>query len=463
MYCCELTLRLPPVVSVGSPPLVLYVVGYFTGRTAGAKLYGAVRKEGGVMQRVCAVLGGVWWLLAQPACAELAAGVVQQVFFPYAAGKPSVPGLTPGTVISRETWESATDYLPPEILDRVKAGELQFSIQETTDLPVSEAYIEATRKYAEQVTITPDGELEGYVAGLPFPILDPADPHAGLKAAWNMRHRDFGDTMQVWNTFRIVSESGSPVREIENYYVVAYGMHRPLVDGMNPNRWEREGILYKEFFHITSPFDVKNSMMLKHRYVRDQANDDNWAYTPAGRKIRKVILKHEDASYDSGFLNEDFFGFWGYIRSYEWKMLGKKRLLAPVGIKATSATFGGRGAWYPVDPWELREVIVLQGTPRASDHPYSKRVLYIDQQMFVPLYVLLYNRDGKHQKTLFELYGNPQYNAGNEHVRVPLWVGESMIDYDGHCASMTVVTKILYNQLLPDDFFHLEKIVARGQ
>ncbi|MCS6924444.1 MAG: DUF1329 domain-containing protein [Candidatus Binatia bacterium] len=415
------------------------------------------------MQRMCVVLGGVVLLFVQPAYAELPAEVLQQVFSPYAIEKPSVPGLTPGMVISRETWEAAKDYLPLEILDRVKAGEFQFSIQETTDLPVSEAYVEATRKYAEQVRIGPDGELEGYVAGLPFPRLDPTDPSAGLKAAWNMRHRDFGDIVQVWNTFRLVPESGLPDREIENYYVVAYGMHRPISDGMNPNKWERDGILYKEFFHITNPFDLKNTMSLKHRYVRDQANDDNWVYTPASRKIRKVIVKHEDASYDSGFLNEDFFGFWGYIRSYEWKLLGKKRLLAPIGIKAVSATFGGRGSWYPVDPWELREMIVLEGTPKASGHPYSRRVLYIDQQTFVPVYVLLYKRDGAHQKTLFELYGNPQYNPGNEHVRVPLWAGESMIDYDNRFASMTVVTKILYNQPVPEDFFNLEKIVSRGQ
>lgn len=415
------------------------------------------------MQRVCAVLGGLVWLLAQPVYAELAAEVIQQVFFPYATGKPSDPRLTPGVVISQATWESAEDYLPPEILDRVKAGEFQFSIQETTDLPVSEAYIEATRRYAEQVRIGPDGELDGYVAGLPFPILDPADPHAGLKAAWNLRHRDFGDVVQVWNTFRLVPESGSPDREIENYYVVAYGMHRPLSDGLNPNRWERDGVLYKEFFHITNPFDLKNTMSLKHRYVRDQANDDNWVYTPASRKIRKTIVKHEDASYDSGFLNEDFFGFWGYIRSYEWKLLGTKRLLAPMGIRGISATFGGRGSWYPVDPWELREMLILEGRPKANNHPYSKRVLYIDRQTFVPVYVLLYNRQGKHQKTLFELYGNPRYNPGNEHVRVPLWAGESMIDYDNRFASMTAVSKILYDQPLPDDFFNLEKIVSRGQ
>jgi hypothetical protein len=307
------------------------------------------------------------------------------------------------------------------------------------------------------------GELEGYVSGLPFPILDIQDQQAGLKAAWNVRHRDFGDVVQVWNTFRLVTETGAAEREIENYYVVHYGMHRPHVNGTNPNKWESDGILYKEFFHILAPFDLKNSMSIKIRYARDRVNDDNWLYSPASRKIRKMIIKQDEASYDSGFLNEDFFGYWGYVRACNWKFLGTRRLLAPVGAKVITATFGGRGNWYPVDPWELREMIILECTPAAQGHMYSKRVLYIDQQMFVPVYVLFYDKEGKHQKTLFELYGNPKFNPGNERVRAPIWVGESMIDYEERLGSMTVVTKTLYNVPLPDDFFNLDRVLARGQ
>lgn len=399
----------------------------------------------------------------QTAHAELSDAIMQQMFRPYANGKPTAAGLAPGTTISHTSWEAAQEYLPPEILERVKAGEFSFAVQETTDLPVSEAYIQATKQYAAQVQIGADGELEGYVAGLPFPVLDPSDPQAGLKAAWNVRHRDFGNTMQVWNTFHLLPESGSAVREIENYYVVAYGMHRPQADGVNPNKWEADGILYKEFYHILSPFDLKNSMSLKLRYMRDRSNDDNWAYSPASRKIRKIILKQDEASYDSGFLNEDFLGYWGYIRACHWKLLGERRLLAPVGAKVATTTFGGRGNWYPVDPWELRDMLIVECQPTADGHLYSKRVLYVDKQMFTPIYVLFYDEGGKHQKTLFELYGNPKYNPGNEEVRFPVWIGESMIDYAERFASMTSVAKISYTESLPDDFFNLDRILARGQ
>ena len=54
------------------------------------------------------------------------------------------------------------------------------------------------------------------------------------------------------------------------------------------------GSLFKEFYHILAPFDLKNSMGVKLRYVRDRYNDDNWLYSPISRKIRKLIVKQDE-------------------------------------------------------------------------------------------------------------------------------------------------------------------------
>ena len=334
----------------------------------------------------------------QPATRNFLTLSVQHTFHPTPAANLQLTDLPQEPNGVPTLWEAAAGYLPEEILARVKLGELAFTIQETTDLPVSEAYINATKQHAEHVKIGADGELEGYVAGLPFPVLDPVGFTGWAESRMDMRHRDFGDVVQVWNTFRLLPESGLPAREIENYYVIAYGMHRPRTDGVNPNRWAEDGILYKEFFHILSPFDLKNSMSLNLRHARDRRNDDNWVYSPASRKIRKMILKMDEGPYDSGFLNEDVFGYGGYLRACQWKLLGERRFLAPVGAKVASTTFGGRGNWYPVDPWELRDMVILECRPTADGHLYGKRVLYIDKQMFVPAYALLYDQEGETPK-----------------------------------------------------------------
>jgi hypothetical protein len=48
-------------------------------------------------------------------------------------------------------------------------------------------------------------------------------------------------------------------------------------------------------------------------------------------------------------------------------------------------------------------------------------------------------------------------------VRAPIWIGETMIDYEEKLGTMTVMSKSLYNVPLPDDFFNLDRIIARGQ
>lgn len=229
------------------------------------------------------------------------------VFRPYETAPPPSGSPASGTRISAESWEMARDFLPSEILERVRRGEFSFTVAETTDLPVSKEYIEATRLHAGEVRLSSDGRLQNYVAGLPFPFIELSDPQAGLKLAWNVRYRDFGDSMQCWQVFRILSEDGSLSREIENYYVVVYGMHRPGAGRSSPNRWQKEGILYKEFAEILRPSDLKGMMAVKHRYDDDSTVDQDWVYAPTARKVRRTFVRQEDASLDSSFLREDFF------------------------------------------------------------------------------------------------------------------------------------------------------------
>ena len=57
---------------------------------------------------------------------------------------------------------------------------------ETKRIEWPRAYREATEKYAAQVKLSPDGlRVLDYVAGQPFPKIDPKDPQAAMKIIWN--------------------------------------------------------------------------------------------------------------------------------------------------------------------------------------------------------------------------------------------------------------------------------------
>src|SRR5713101_1741927 len=91
-------------------------------------------------------------------------------FYPYRQGGPQVEGITPGMTINKNNAQVAAAVLPPEVLKLIQAGDLEITVQATTDLPVREEYINATIAHTAQATLGPEGTLQNYVSGLPFPL-----------------------------------------------------------------------------------------------------------------------------------------------------------------------------------------------------------------------------------------------------------------------------------------------------
>jgi hypothetical protein len=369
-------------------------------------------------------------------------------------GARSVPLERSGTpvdlppVLSKDNWQRAAEVLPAELVDKVKSGQLEIRTRATTDLPLTPAYVEATRRNAGKTRLREDGSLEGYVNGQPFPEIDAADPKAGLKLAWNYRYHDSFNSGEGWGSYRFV-EGGQVVRTIEFYYAQAYGMHR---NDPADNIWENGGILYKELFQCLEPNDVKNVMNLKFKYDDDRTTDVDIAWVREMRKVRQVHVDLREPSLSSELLYEDFYGFSGYLHEHDWRFLGRAKLLAPVGVQAAVASFDPHTG-FPVDPWELRNMLLLEGTPKDRNHPYAKRILYVDEQMGVPLYVLAYDHQGKHFKTLFTLYGNPAFNPGNERVRAPLWLAYDAINHATGRANFSEMHRIVVDDHVNEKLF----------
>jgi len=387
---------------------------------------------------------------------------ILEVFYPYRQGAPQVEGITPGSKINKDNFQAAEKVLPPEILRVVQAGDLEITVQETTDFPLREAYVSATLEHLGQAQIGEEGELKNYTKGRPFPLLDPADPQAGVKAAWNYRYRDMGDSLQTQGVLRSVNNSGGEERSVETRYARLYGMHR-----LNPDRnvpqWEKEDVWWREYSIVLRPQDLEGAQRLTFHYDTDTSADAAWAYDPRTRRTRKVVYNHYETSFGLNFLTEDHSGFNGYLHAHTWHYLGEQVVLAPGFLKGTRPTFGGKNNWYPLIPWELRRVVMVEATPKDSNHPYGKRRLYIDWQTFAVLYGFIYDHDGAHWRTLFHCFANPNFNPENADVGVPLPVGNAWIDYQTSHASLWVGDKVLFNQPLPPEIFTVKEMMSRGK
>ncbi len=414
---------------------------------------------------LCMFLTSMWVFCPTRAPAgENESQTILDVFHPYRQGTPHVEGITGGMHLGQANWQVAAPVLPPELLALLQAGEFTISVQETTDLPVNDSYIAATLRWNGHVQIGTDGHPTNYEAGLPFPLLDPHDPQAGLKAAWNNRLRDGGDTRQIWAAVTLRDSSGRDLRSLKFYYAQLYGMHRVKAE-LNIPTWEKERVLYKEYMESLAPADIVGGQRLTKRYCQDLLAEEDWAYNPRTRRVHKLVSNLQEAAMGLNFLHEDASGFSGHFHTYSWRYLGEKTILVPGTVKGCKVELGGRGQWYPTQPWELRRMVVVEAVPQTPHHPYGRRVLYFDKQTYAIFLSFIYNRQGQHQRTFFLSYGHPAYCPWNNgvDVRVPILIHESWIDHQAERATVYVSQKARYNQPLSPSLFTIGGMLFRGK
>jgi len=387
---------------------------------------------------------------------------VENLFFPYKESFPKVDGITPGMTLDKTNAQVAKDVLPPELLDRVAAGDLSFAVQETTNTPLRKEYIDATLRNAGKATLG-DTVLQNYESGLPFPVLDPHDPQVGLKAAWNYKYRDRGDNVQYWPTNEHRTGSGALERSEAFYIIQMFGPHRPD-PAVNREAWERAGVYMKRYMRVVAPSDAEGRQIMSLTHLDDTLMDDQWVYDPRTRRTRKVVFNPYEAPGNGQLLSEDTSGFNGFLHPYEWKYLGEKIVLAPSPIKNTEPTLGGRGGWYPVDSWELRKAIVLEATSKPGHPLYSRRMLYLDSQTYTNLYTFAYDLTGKHRRTFVQVNFHPEFNPWNNKVWVPQLAAQLSMDYTNDRASLFQTHKVIYNAELSEArWFSVMALMLNGK
>src|SRR5215207_3133613 len=216
---------------------------------------------------------GIFFLLslAHQAMAEPDSATREKIlagFYPYRQGPPQVEGITPGMTITKNNAQVAATILPPEVLAVVQNGDLDITVQATTDLPIREEYIQATLTHVGQVSFGADGLLQNYIAGLPFPLIDATDAQAGIKLGWNLRYRERSDITQSWGTTALLGNGGSVIRSSNSLYVRMYGMHRPSPE-RNIGEWAERGILYKDYSMTFQPTDSEGTQTMGIRHNLD--------------------------------------------------------------------------------------------------------------------------------------------------------------------------------------------------
>ena len=288
------------------------------------------------------------------------------------------------------------------MLRLLKEGLLEIKVGPTTQFELSKAYVEATRKNLGKAKLGPkNGDLEGYVAGRPFPEEpDAKDPRAGEKLAWNYKYGvNWGDGAAIYPFYWKYRnmQSGQVEKTIKfNFHFLNF-KHRVKdapVPEVTPNPSELFRAIYVK---ALDPQDLKNTQLLIQRYEDDQKLDDAYLYLGFQRRVRRLATgQTTDAFLGSDLMIEDFEGYNGRISDMKWTYKGTKNVILPMwnhnelklagdmpaeadGYKYVD--FGGQGGCFHNGTWQLRKVYVLEAAPVNPNHPISKRVFYMDAQL----------------------------------------------------------------------------------
>jgi hypothetical protein len=296
-------------------------------------------------------------------------------------------------------------------------------------------YQEASNELAGTTRLNERGGIEGYRAGMPFSpeTIDPNDPNAGLRWAWNFQNRyqaaGFRGEFRITDLRGVVGRAEPFDGEI---FKMLLARRADLTDYRTPYAgrriWAAGGLFFR-------PFNSREFSWRQFRAEQQEQDpghaDELHAYVPTMRRVRRVSASHVEGLYlptfavgisqgteslagaeagpatagHAGTIYPKRSGFEGLDISphrYGVTLLGLHDVLAP--INTTNAVYptdpdrdyGPWGLSFASDRWDLRRAIVLQLALRSRRHQDEKsRIVYhLDLQTLHPLYYVSYDRRG---------------------------------------------------------------------
>ena len=354
---------------------------------------------------------------------------------------PAQAAVKPGDVITKDNADKVIELLSPGNYILVQEG-MQLRIVPSDKLDWPPPFKTATEKYSPQVQLLPDGTLKGYVAGLPFPLLDPNDPQMATKVMWNFSFRPlYSDDIDM--RFPEVASfdkhaTGSPL----SFYTVGHFAFYNNIGRIEvppiptDSDGAASGIRYRfGFYPFLEPSSLRGYGMVRQRHIDPKIEDNVWVYNPATRKLRREsaeVLSDSigalpgfsgggggggsgmgsaggmggsggGSAYANTLDPDSYFGFAAKVEDFNYRFLGEKEMLASVHAEHSpevQCPFDGGKTICP-ENWEMRHLYVIEAVSKPGhDMTIPKRIFYIDAEGWFITASDQYDRQGKLWKTL---------------------------------------------------------------
>lgn len=349
--------------------------------------------------------------------------------------------------IKNETFEGKTiaSMVPDKLETMIKKHGLTIKLANSKKIEMDPKYVSATKDNVKSVKFDPATRtMSGWKSGMPFPpeTIKLDDPTAGDKVIWNLRAATYGATMDLRDISFVFISGATGVERVQRWQSRRYYMEGRLDGG--PVSEGDGSIAQKTYLFATSPQDIRGLGTFSIRYndPTSAKPDDTWAYLKSVRRTRRLSggawmdpIGGTDQLYDDWDIWDAF-----PTKYRANKLVGKRWVLAVahsplVSVDAkkrdTPEEFPSVGLteapyYFPAKhiEWEPREVYVVEGTP-PPEHPYSKKVVYMEVNFPRPYLGEMYDQKGEFWK--FMIFQN-RPDTGDDGYKAVMPVVGHVID-----------------------------------
>ena len=308
----------------------------------------------------------------------------------------------PGDVITSSNVDQYKEYLPDYMARWVKDGwEIEepatFHVGEKTGFLLHPDFLAATQKNINKVTLTDDGNLQGYSGiGLPFP--EPKEPNKALKIMWNNMYRSFPDDVELVNYRDHSKRKGGRIVTSQNSYIQLKHSGRVVIDP-KPCITPNSELFWTTRVRFGEP-PAKDLEVLSWRYNDVSKDDEMWSYLPTLRRsIRMVSSERSNPINGLPTSWDDINGFDGKVSKFDYKLLGEQEVLIVLNQKKNLADFENRKYDYPivrgdVADYGLADMYLVEIKSKDPRYPESKKIAWLSKESYFIPYAASYDKQG---------------------------------------------------------------------
>jgi len=338
-----------------------------------------------------------------------------------AATPASAEELKAGFILEKGTIEKSLtdtfeghaikDMLAESILWQIREQNLKIILKNSEPLKIAAQYKAYTDQNRSKVKLNPKTRLvEGWEAGQPFPIIDPKDPDAGLKVAYNHYYGEPTNHNRVWaNAYQHLIDGKKGVERTQGVTFRRWYYKGRYLD-KNPTYGDGT-ILHKTMLVVTEPFDIKGLGQLIIR--KDSPDlDESYLYVKSFRRTRRLDSNSWIDPQPNGDQLVDDIDVYNahplWYKSHE--LIGERTMLMPINAGAKLAGAGSDPKnhpwidtknppyWQTVLRWEPVKVRIVKATP-PDFHPYGYKIVYWIADLSVATYGEYFDKTNKLWRT----------------------------------------------------------------